>query len=205
MPDPSSPPPRVLLVEGPDDKHIVRHLCQDTELQSRFDIDDKGGKDPLLASVRNEVRVSGREALGILLDADNDIESRWNAVVHALSRVDVTAPSEPDQSGTIIPNRPRIGVWLMPNNEAPGEIEDFVAGMIPESDPVWPRSQKYIDGIPVTARKFASGKILRAKVHSWLATREAPRMMGAAIRARDLSRDAPDAVRLVGWLRRLFN
>ena len=62
----------------------------------------------------------------------------------------------------------------MPDNEAPGELEDFVAGMIPESDPVWPRSQE-------------------------------PRMMGAAIRARDLSRDAPDAVRLVDWLRRLFS
>ena len=92
----------------------------------------------------------------------------------------------------------------MPNNEAPGEIEDFVAGMIPESDPVWPRSQAYVDGIPVTDRKFR-GKILRAKVHSWLATREEPRMMGAAIGARDLNCDAPDAVRLVDWLRRLFN
>jgi hypothetical protein len=195
----------VLLVEGPDDKHIVSHLCRGTELQSRFDIDDKGGKDPLLAAIRNEVRVSGREALGILLDADNDVQSRWNAVTHALSRVDVTGPGAPDPSGTVIEGRPRIGVWLMPNNEAPGEIEDFVAGMIPDSDPVWPRSRAYVDGIPVTDRKFSSGKTLRAKVHSWLATREEPRMMGAAIRARDLSPDAPDAVRLVDWLRRLFN
>ena len=86
-----------------------------------------------------------------------------------------------------------------------GEIGDFVAGMIPDSDPVWPRSRAYVDGIPVTDRKFDSGKTLRAKVHSWLATREEPRMMGAAIRARDLSPDAPDAVRLVDWLRRLFD
>ena len=116
MPNPSSAPPRVLLVEGPDDKHVVMHLCRGTELEGRFDIDDKGGKDPLLAAVRNEVRVSGREALGILLDADNDVQSRWNAVTHALSRVDVTGPGAPDPSGTIIDNRPRIGIWLMPDN-----------------------------------------------------------------------------------------
>ena len=202
---PSSPLPRVLLVEGPDDKHVVNHLCRGTELENRFNIDDKGGKDPLLAAIRNEVRVSGREALGILLDADNDVQSRWNAVIHALSRVNVTAPSEPDPSGTIIASRPRIGIWLMPDNVSVGQVEEFFAGMIAHDDPVWPRSEAYVDGIPLLDRKFTSGKTLRAKVHSWLATREEPRMMGAAIGAGDLSADAPDAVRLVDWLRRLFN
>lgn len=81
MHSPSLPPPRLLLVEGPDDKHVIMHLCQGTVLERRFVINEKGGKDPLLAAVRNEVRVSGREALGILLDADNDVSGRWNAVI----------------------------------------------------------------------------------------------------------------------------
>lgn len=204
MPGSSSPPPRVLLVEGPDDKHVVKHLCRGTDLENRFNIDDKGGKDPLLAAIRNEVRVSGREALGILLDADNDVQSRWNAVIHALSRVDVTGPGAPDPSGTIIDDRPRIGIWLMPNNVSSGELEEFVAGMIPTNDPVWPRSEAYIDGIPAADRMFATGKTLRAKVHSWLATRAEPRMMGAAIGARDLNAGAPAAAQLVDWLHRLF-
>lgn len=204
MPGPSLPQTRVLLVEGPDDKHVVRHLCRGTDVESRFDIDDKGGKDPLIASIRNEVKVPGREALGILLDADSRIQSRWNAVSQALSRVDVTAPAKPDPSGTIIDNRPRIGIWLMPNNVSSGELEEFIAGMIPTKDPVWPRSEAYIDGIPAADRKFASGKTLRAKVHSWLATRAEPRMMGAAIGAGDLNVQAPDAGGIVDWLRRLF-
>lgn len=204
MPSPGSPPPRVLLVEGPDDKHVVAHLCRGSELENRFNIDDKGGKDPLLAAIGNEVRVSGREALGILLDADNDVQSRWDAVTHALSRVDVAGPGVPDPSGTIIDSRPRIGIWLMPDNLSPGEVEEFFAGMIPSDDPVWPRSETYIDEIAVPDRMFASGKVLRAKVHSWLATRAEPRKMGAAIGAGDLNVRAPDAVRLVDWLRRLF-
>ena len=204
MPNPSSLHRRLLLVEGPDDKHVVAHLCRGTELESRFDIDDRGGKDPLLAAIRNEVRVPGREALGILLDADNDVQLRWNAVTRALSRGGVTAPRAPEASGTIFGDRLRIGVWLMPNNVAPGELEEFVAGMIANDDPVRPRSESYVDGIPAADRKFSSGKTLRAKVHSWLATREEPRMMGAAIGAGDLNPDAPEAVRLVDWLRRLF-
>ena len=93
----------------------------------------------------------------------------------------------------------------MPDNVSVGQVEEFFAGMIAHDDPVWPRSEAYVDGIPVLDRKFASGKTLRAKVHSWLATREEPRMMGSAIGAGDLNADAPDAVRLVDWLRRLFN
>lgn len=205
MPSPSSPPPRVLLVEGDDDKHVVRHLCNVVGLEVKFSIDDKRGKDSLLAAIRNEVRVPGRDALGILLDADDDLQSRWNAVSEALSRVDVDAPEEPDPCGTVIDNRPRIGVWLMPNNQTPGELEEFIAGMIPTADPVWPRSGAYVDGIPTADRKFASGKTLRAKVRSWLATRERPRMMGAAIAAGDLNVGSPDAALLVDWLRRLFN
>lgn len=93
----------------------------------------------------------------------------------------------------------------MPDNVSAGQVEEFFASMIPNADPVWPRSEAYIDGIPAADRKFGSGKTLRAKVHSWLATRADPRKMGAAIRAGDVNVGAPDAVRLVDWLRRLFD
>ena len=92
----------------------------------------------------------------------------------------------------------------MPNNESPGELEDFVAAMIPQGDAVWPLSEAYIEGIPVAARRFQPSKTLRAKVHSWLATREEPRQMGSAIGVGDLDVSVPDAVTLAAWLRRLF-
>ena len=93
----------------------------------------------------------------------------------------------------------------MPDNVSAGQVEEFFADMIPNDDPVWPRSEAYVDGIPATDRKFSDGKTLRAKVHSWLATREEPRKMGAAIGAGDLNVDAPGAVQLVDWLHRLFS
>ena len=79
---------------------------------------------------------------------------------------------------------PRVGIWLMPNNKVPGELEEFVASMIPDGDPVWPLAKDYVDRIPTKHRKFSDRKILRAKVHSWLATRTEPRKMGAAIAGR---------------------
>ena len=65
-------------------------------------------------------------------------------------------------------------------------------------------SEDYIEGIPVEHRKFKKGKILRAKVHAWLATREDPRPMGLAIKTRDLNTGTENCERFVGWLRKLF-
>lgn len=201
-------PPRVLLVEGPDDKHVVMHLCVRGGLQPNFEIIETGGKDPLLDSIAAEALARGRTVLGILLDADDDMQARWQAVTDRLRRVEnldlPDFPAQPGPNGTIIEGSPRIGIWLMPDNRSLGELEEFVAQMIPDGDSVWPLSEAYIESIPEVERKFAAGKIHRAKVHAWLATREDPRPMGLAIRAGDLDTTAENSTAFVNWLRKLF-
>lgn len=196
--------PRVLLVEGQDDEHVVDHLRRIDSSIPDFSIVAKGGISALLRSIEAEVKAPDRETLGILVDANDDLRDRWNAVSDRLRKSDIHAPTDPDTAGTVIECTPRIGIWLMPANQASGELENFIAGMIPNEDAVWPMSQAYVDGIPERDRRFSDRKLLRTKVHSWLATRAEPRRMGAAIGAGDLVVDAPGAVRLVEWLRRLF-
>lgn len=169
-----------------------------------FCIIDKKSITELLRAIEADVLAPGRTAVGILVDADEYPTRRWQAVADRLRRAGITAPSVPDPTGTIIDGNPCVGVWMMPDNKSSGELEYLVAGMIPAGDVVWPLSEAYIASIPSEARKFTEGKILRAKVHAWLATREEPRKMGAAIGARDLNAGAPAAVQLVDWLRRLF-
>ena len=203
--------PRVLLVEGPDDKHVVIHLSERSGLTPNFRIVEKAGKDSLLDSIEVEVDIPGRTVLGIMLDANDDLEARWQAVTDRLNRLrqedhfDLPdLPAQPEPGGTIIDGRLRIGIWLMPDNRSTGELEDFVGGMIPSGDPVWPRAEAFIDGIPPDDRKFAPGKIQRAKVHAWLATRESPRPMGLSIKAMDLDTSASSTTTFVNWLRELF-
>ena len=203
--------PRVLLVEGPDDKHVVIHLSERSGLTQNFVIVEKEGINTLLDSIEVEVDIPGRTVLGIVLDANDDPNARWQALTDRLNRLrqedhfDLPElPDKPEPSGTIIEGKLRIGVWLMPDNRSTGELEDFVGSMIPSGDPVWPLSEAYIEGIPPADRKFAPGKIQRAKVHAWLATREEPRRMGLAIKARDLVTDAANTAAFVGWLRTLF-
>jgi len=92
----------------------------------------------------------------------------------------------------------------MPDNQAPGEIETFIRQLIPKDDQIWPRSKRYVEEIPYKDRKFKSRKELKAKIHAWLAVREKPRPMGAAIRTRDLDANALSAVQFYQWLHCLF-
>ena len=195
---------RVLLVEGPDDKHVVRQLCRLHPEMPEFCISSKDGIDALLQGIRGEILGEERTAVGILVDANEDLNNRWRALTDRLQRAGIVPPDSPNPSGTIIESTPRVGIWVMPDNGSPGELENFVAEMIPLDDPVWPLSQLYVDGIPAEHRKFRPGKLLRAKLYAWLATREIPGRMGAAIGAGDLSVDEATSVRFVDWLRELF-
>ena len=201
---------RVLLVEGQDDKHVVLHLCNFHQPMPEFCILDKedeagkGGINVLLEDIGLEILAPGRKAVGILVDADDDLNARWSAVTDRLREEKIEVPSNPEYTGTIIDSTPRVGIWLMPNNTSPGELENFVSEMIPDDDLVWPLSEDYIDGIPQADRKFTEKKILRAKIHAWLATREDPRQMGAAIGARDLHTDGTLSTAFANWLRKLF-
>ncbi len=200
----SLPPERVLLVEGQDDKHVVRHLRDRCEPTLSFDIRDKGGIDRLLDSIGPEIKAPGRKAVGILVDANDNPQGRWDAVTHRLRERDFQPPTILDPTGTILSGSPRIGIWLWPDNKSPGELEDFIETMVPPEDSVWPLSQAYIDGIPEPDRRFKAGKALKAKLYAWLATRKDPKHMGAAIRAHELDVGRLLAERFAGWLRQLF-
>ena len=100
--------------------------------------------------------------------------------------------------------RPRVGVWLMPDNDSPGELEKFVQKMIPDGDPAWSLAREYVRGIPDEARAFPPGKRIRAELHAWLATREEPGFMGSAIGRGDLKADGPLCGAFLAWIESLF-
>ena len=162
MPVGDDAPPRVLLVEGRDDERVVSGLRRRIAAMPDFGVIDKNGINNLLSSLEGEINASGRTVVGIMADANDSPSNRWRAVRDRLAPLGVDVPADPDPSGTIIEGnsdvgRPRVGVWLMPDNTLPGELEDFVARMIPEDDPVWPSSQAYVGDIPEEHRKFHSG------------------------------------------------
>lgn len=206
-----SPPPRVLLVEGSNDLHVVAHISDRKSLPHNFCIINSRNVDKLLDAIEVEADVPGRQVMGIVLDADESPADRWRDVTERLNRLRQEEhfslselPEQPTSAGTIVDGTLRVGIWLMPDNKSTGELEDFVATMIPDTDPVWPLSEQYIDDIPPEHRKFKCHKAQKAKVHAWLATREYPRPMGRAIEAKDLDISVASAATFADWLRELF-
>ncbi len=205
-PLPLPSPKRILIVEGQNDKHVVLQFRSRNPAVPDFDIMDKGGIDPLLESISREVKAPERQVIGILVDADDGSGARWDSIVNRISQTGIEFPDHPNPDGTIVDTQdmPRVGVWLMPDNESSGELENFIEQMIPKEDAVWPLSRNYIEGIPVTYRKFTEGNELKATIYAWLATREDPRQMGLAIKTRDLEIDGDLCKRFAGWLTNLF-
>ena len=154
-----------------------------------------------------EVNAPGRRKLGILVDANDNPSERWQVLRAALADAGCRVPADNPSDGAPFrgPAEQRVGVWLLPDNARPGELEDVVAAMIPPTDPIWPRARDYVDRIPPSHRPFRPTKLLRAQVHAWLATRSRPRPMGIAIAQNDLRTAVPEATALVNWLTRMFD
>jgi len=198
---PGKNPERLLLVEGPDDEHVVKHLCDRSDLTRNFDIVQKGGFSELSKSIPVELAVPGRLALGVIADANDNLASRWQTIRDRCERRNIILPRQPVGEGTVVEGRPRVGVWLMPDNQHSGQLEDLVADLIPEGDIIWPLAQKFVDGIPETERPKP---VIKAQVGAWLAVRASARPMGSAIGTGHLNASASAAASLIDWLKRLF-
>lgn len=217
----SENPERLLLVEGVDDKHIVSHMCaqsgllvepsdgsvivylgERSDLSDHFVIREKNGVDELLSSISPEAKVPGRQVLGIVVDANANCIRRWQAIRNQFEEPGVELPRDPVAEGAVVDGEPRVGVWLMPDNSRSGRIEDFIADMIPEDDPVWHGARDFVNNVPESLRPQPP---IKAQVRAWLAVR-APKtsQIGSAIGTGHLDVSSPAAEPFLKWLTRLF-
>ncbi len=210
---PKQTPVSQLVVEGKDDQHVMWALCQRHQVPQTFEVVTpgygSGGITELLNSIPVRLKISGLQALGLVLDADQDIQSRWEAVCQRLRRAGYeNLPAQPDSNGTIITSEHavRVGVWLMPNNRIPGILEDFVASLIPSDDALRPKAEYILTDIEQEhLQRYKRTYHSKALIHTWLAWQETPgQPMGQAITARTLLHDAALAMSFVNWLTQLF-
>lgn len=211
----------ILYVEGRNDEKALSALLKrnaiDTEKTSRrFDIqpvqaDDEGGTesvDVLLAGIREKVRRSVNLPVGFVLDADADIQDRWNSVCSRLSDLGVQYPKTPASTGFIadVPNfKTKVGVWLMPNNRDKGMLEDFLHELIEEGDKLLPIAKEATKTAFKADPRFAVVHEPKAVIHSWLAWQEKPGLpFGTAITAHYFRHDTEVATAFVKWFRDLF-
>ena len=202
-------PRNYLLVEGKDDLHVFYSLLEHYKIPDQFKIKNKDGIDNLLDTLDVELAESGLKRLGIVVDADINLASRWQRLRAILESSGYSAvPINPKSAGTIIEEggQPVVGIWLMPDNRVPGMLEDFVSFLVPEDDLLWPMAEEVVQRVIECDCRFRPTYRIKVKVHTWLAWQEEPgKPMGQAITARYLDANAPHAQELIGWIRKLFD
>jgi len=211
----------IVLVEGADDSAVVFHLltrygidiAHRGQLSPGIVIEDGKGVDHILESLSTRLKTLSNEQptprLGLVLDADTDLPRRWASIRARLVAFGYgSMPELPTAQGTVLQEAdlPILGLWLMPNNQLPGELEDFVQLLVPADDLLWTRAEQVVHAIPTDERRFPAHDLMKAMMHTWLAWQHEPgRPMGLAITKRFLDSDAPSAQLFIAWIRRLFS
>lgn len=234
----------LLLVEGPDDVHVVSQLLNAHSLTRLRNDRDKGvnplklffGDIPLnITPVADVDDMIGRfetalefgsvrpKAVGLVLDFDppngtqannrdiavrdairrlQDKDCRWNLSSDFTVLTPEGFVADPTDTDT-----PKIGVWLMPNNQGRGMLETFLQQLIPTG-----RADllEYARQSTDTAKEKHQAPFLpvhrdKAVVHTFLAWMDEPgRPFGVSFQNGSFDANSTPARLFVEWVKRLF-
>lgn len=207
----------LLLVEGIDDFHVVHSLCKKFEINVRnlenpkggdFSVIDCKGIDELFQQIPIWIKSSQTiSKIGIVIDADSDLKARWQTTENILKGLDFDTPNIFPKEGLILSkNNITIGVWIMPNNNINGMLEDFISFLIPNNDKVEP----IVDGLLNEIEKQEINKYplihkSKAKIHTWLSLQEEPGTpLGQGITKKYLDTNSTECLVFIEWLKKLF-
>jgi hypothetical protein len=88
-----------------------------------------------------------------------------------------TVPDELPLTGLIVTNagNKRIGVWIMPNNNLNGILEDFISFLVPQDDELLPIVNATLQNLEdQKLNKYSLMHKSKAAIHSWLSWQEDP-------------------------------
>lgn len=202
--------PRVLLVEGRDDCHVVMSLCQAHDVPETFGIYSCGSDERVLKRLNALISQPDPPiVVGIVLDADElGVESRWASIRGKLRHYPYHFPERVVRGGTIVESvnhQPKLGFWFMPDNSRSGMLEDFCVELTEPKARAF-AGQCVADAQTQGLTSFRVAHHTKAVIHTYLAWQDEPgRPLGQAITAQALRPDSELARQFSRWLKALFS
>lgn len=200
-----------LLVEGKDDENVLKHICGTRDVGHLDEVKPLNSVDNLLETLPTELRGSDLEAVGVVIDADTDVNSRWQSIRDQVISVGYQGvPVQPVADGTILDPPegtllPKVGIWIMPDNRTDGILEDFLRFLVRRPNDLFDHVETSVAAIPQEHQLFKDLDEIKAIIHTWLAWQEDPgKPYGTAITAGFLDPNVAEVDTLVSWLKRLF-
>lgn len=211
----SPTPTKMLLVEGDEDQRVIPWLIEahgvawgPRENPVVF-IKDFGGIEALLnpGAIEMELKTRGLEALGILVDADDDANRRWLRIRTRCQAAFPNLPQSLPAAGLVETNADglKLGVWLMPDNCSCGMLETFLACLLPDaSHPLWIHANNSVVEAKSLNAPFIDAHEDKARIHTWLAWQDPPgRQLHDAVKFQML-KPSPLSAPFVAWFRSLY-
>lgn len=199
-----------LLVEGNDDLHVALAIYNRYYAPKYLDIRDCKGRENVLEKLEGLFADSSApRAIGVLVDAEDNLNAYWASVRAKLLEYDYTVPMSLPREGAFFSTPrplPRVSVWLLPDNRRDGALEDLVREMMPRD------ACQYVEKTVAQAQQdgvttFKDPHLSKAIVHTYLAWQDEPgKPMGISITNANLQPEqCPAAKLLAEWLHTLFS
>lgn len=198
-------PEKKLIVEGTTDLFAIAELRNSSGINDNFDIVVLGTVTNLETEVSVRLKSSELNTLGIIVDADENINKIWEEIKKIFRQKSIILPESIPVNGLIInEDSIRIGVWIMPDNNLNGTLEDFIKCLIPDEDLLIDNHIENIEN--KSLQRYNSNNQTKAKIHSWLALQESPGTpIGRAINYKYFKINNPECDAFMDWLKKLFN
>ncbi len=116
----------MILVEGKDEEKFIEEIIRSIEVNAAVDIREVGGKDQFkskLGVLTKSTDWSRVTKLGIIRDADEDYIATLQSIRDALAAANLPVPGNRLQFTD--DSRPRVGIFIMPDNANAGMLEDL--------------------------------------------------------------------------------
>lgn len=206
-----------LLVEGKDDAYAIASLMShfvawgDTERQWPVLLEPAGSAQELLAEevVPTYLSEPGTKILGVLIDANESFEQRWQRIRQVCLPAYPGLPEQCPAQGLIQHEGrlPRFGVWIMPDNRSRGMLESFLKLLVPtEPQELWAHAQAATRRAKQLGAPYKDAHCDKADIHTWLAWQDQPgKPLGEALKSKCLDPRSACATAFVEWFIRLFD
>jgi len=101
----------------------------------------------------------------------------------------------------------KFGVWIMPDNQTRGMLENFLAYMIrDESELIWQYAKEVAGEAKSRGASFIDLHLSKAYIYTWLAWQDPPgRQLHNAIMEKILNPQHPKAQAFVNWFKSLYD
>jgi hypothetical protein len=215
---------RLLLVEGEADKSFFQAFCKAQALEEIITVspprglggskNTKQGAINYLPELLKQLPDGKLERLGLIVDADQvtfggGFDKTLEQIKTVLAAHDFSLQEQLLTDGGIVfqhqDGLADFGLWIMPNNNDEGMLENWIAQSIhPHDIALYQHAQTTVNALAIP--KFKPIRQTKAEIATWLAWQEKPgEGLYYAIDGKLLDQTAPLYTGFLAWLHHVFS